>query len=282
MAYLLNGLTYGALLMVLASGLALMYGLRGVMNLAHGGLYMLAAYLGYSIAERTNFWLALVAAPAVLGLVGFFAERFGLRYLTHREILEIALITLGVEFMLEYVVRLVWGPGTLSLAAPPGLQGSLSIFGTVYPTYRFVVLVVGFVLMALLVVWLQRSRIGLYVRAASHDRETTSMMGVDIDRVSTAVVALSAGLAGFAGVLSAPYVPISPGMGTEILIPVLIIVVVGGLGSVGGAAVAALGYGLISTTGTTYLPSVATVLPFAALIAVLVLRPTGLAGQRVH
>lgn len=282
MVHLLNGLTYGALLMVLASGLAMMYGLRGVMNLAHGTLYMFGAYLGYTVAGATNFWVALVTVPLLLAIVGLVLERIALRRLAGREVLEVALITLGAALMLEYVALYIWGAVDLSLSPPELLSGSSRLLGTTYPTYRLFVLVAGFAIMAGLALWLQRSRIGLFIRAASLDRETASMLGVNIDRVSLVVVGLATGLAGAAGILAAPYVAINPGMWSEILIPSLVVVVVGGLGSVAGAAIAALGYGLVQTAGATLVPEFSLIAPFVALIAVLALRPTGLAGQRVH
>ena len=278
---LLNGLTFGALLMVLASGLAMMYGLRGVMNFAHGALYMFGAYFGYSIAGATNFWVALAVVPIVMAVAGLLIERFALRHLIGREILEVALATFGVALVLEHLIIDRWGRRDLGLRAPAGLDGVTSVFGRPYPTYRLFVLIVGYTSMAALIVWLRRSQIGLHVRAASHDRETTSMMGVDIDRVSAVVVAMSVALAGLAGVMAGPYLSLSPGMGTDILIPSLIVVVIGGLGSIPGAMVAALGLGLLQTFGASLPSTVAQFLPYLALIVVLAVRPQGLGGRRV-
>lgn len=280
-ASLLNGLTYGALLMVLASGLGLMFGLRGVMNFAHGALFMLGAYLATTVAEATSFWAALLVVPAILAVIGVAAERLGFAHLVGREILEVALATFGAALVVEHLILEVWGRQDLRLPAPEAITGATSVFGTPYPTYRLFVLVVGVGLTAALLLWVRRSRIGLYVRAASHDRETTAMMGVDIDRVSMVVVAISFALAGLAGVLAGPYLGVSPGMGTAILIPSLIVVVIGGLGSVGGAAAAALGLGLLQTFGASLPPTLAVFLPFAALIVVIVARPQGLAGKEV-
>lgn len=278
---LLNGLAFGSLLMVLASGLAMMYGLRGVMNFAHGALYMFGAYLGYSVVGVTNFWVALVVIPVVLALAGVVVEVSALRHLIGREPLEVALATFGAALVIEHAITEVWGRQDLALPAPEGLIGATSVLGSPYPTYRLFVLVVGFALMGSLLMWLRRSRIGLYVRAASHDRETTSMMGVDIDRVSAVVVAISFALAGLAGILAGPYLSLSPGMGTDILIPSLIVVVIGGLGSIGGAMVAALGLGLLQTFGAALPASVAVFLPYLALIVVLAARPQGLGGKQM-
>lgn len=243
---------------------------------------MLGAYIGYSVAQASSFWLALVAAPLALAGIGLVAERFGLRYLSHRPVLELALLTLGVAFVIEHVVITVWGAQDLALPAPAALQGPVDVFGTSYPAYRLFVIVVAFALMGALALWLRTSRTGLYIRAASHDRETTSMMGVHIDRVSTTVVALAAALAGLAGVLAGPYLALTPGMGTQVIIISLVVVVAGGLGSIGGAAVAALAFGLIQTVGTSIGPAVSVLTPYVLLIAILLWRPTGLAGRRAH
>ena len=155
------------------------------------------------------------------------------------------------------------------------------MFGTDYPTYRLLIIGIAAVLASALVLWLNRSRTGLYIRAASHDTETSSILGVNTDRVSLVVVCLGAALAGLAGTLAAPYFSVQPGMGQAILITVLIVVVVGGIGSIGGAMVAGLGLGVIQIIGNVYVPSVAVLVPYMLLIVVLLWRPTGLAGKRV-
>jgi len=282
MIQVLNGLTYGALLMVLTSGLALIFGLRGVMNIAHGALYMLGAYLSFVIAGHVGFWAALCAVPVILALVGLLLERFGFRYLTGHDVISVSLLTLGIAMVLEFVALKIWGPNPRSVDPPSMLSGSAQLFGMTYPTYRLFVLVAGAAVMLALAAWLSRSRVGLYVRAAVHDRETSAMMGVDIDRVSIIVVTLSTALAGLAGVLASPYLALSPSMGHEIIVPTLIIVVVGGLGSVAGAAMAAVAWGLIETVGTVVVPSVAQLLPYVALVLILLWRPTGIAGSRLH
>lgn len=277
----LNGIALGALYTVLAAGLALVYGLRGVMNLAHGGLYMFGAYLAYALARSANFWVALVVAPLALAVVGCLLEYFALRPLQRRSLLELALITLGLAFILENIVVRIWGRQTLSVALPSALQGSTELLGVTYPKYRLFLVAVGLGLTLVLMVWLRRSRIGLFVRAASQEGEITAMMGVDIDRVSALVVALSAAFAGVAGVLASAYLAVEPGMGSDILITSLIVVVIGGLGSIGGAVAAGMGLGMLQTIGSVQVPEVAALVPYVVLIAVLVWRPMGLAGKRV-
>lgn len=277
---LLNGIALGALYTVLSSGLALVYGLRGVMNLAHGAKYMLGAYLAYAFAAEFGFWVALVLAPICLAVVGVAFEALALRRLQNRGHLELALVTLGIAMIAENLIVRKWGRQTLAIRLPESLSGSTTLVGVTYPTYRLFLIVVGLGSTLLLMGWLRRSRIGLYVRAASHDGETTAMMGVNIDRVSIVVVALSAAFAGLAGVLAGAYLAIEPGMGGEILVTALIVVVIGGLGSIGGAIAAAMGLGMLEAIGSVYVPELAALLPYVALIGVLVWRPMGLAGTR--
>lgn len=281
LAQFLNGVALGALLMILSSGLAMIYGLRGVMNFSHGALYMLGAYLAYAVTSHASFWLALVVAPLGLAVVGAVLELAFFRRLQKRSHIEVGLITFGIALVIDRAIVLIWGQETLPVSAPAALNGTANVLGTDYPTYRLLVIAVAAIMAAGLVVWLRRSRTGLHIRAASHDNETSSILGIDVDRVSLVVVCLGAALAGLAGTLAAPYFSVQPGMGQSILITVLIVVVVGGIGSIGGAMVAGLGLGLIQVMGNVWLPSVAVLVPYALLIAVLLWRPTGLAGRRL-
>ena len=280
MAQLLNGLALGSLFMILSSGLAMIYGLRGVTNFAHGALYMAGGYLAYSVSANFSFWLALLVAPAGLAVLGAVLELGFFRRLQHRSHIEVGLVTLGIAMILERAVVLLWGERTLSVPAPPGLDGTTSLLGTDYPTYRLLVIGIAVALAVALTWWLRASRLGLHIRAASRDVETAGILGVNTDRVGLVVVCLGAALAGLAGTLAAPYVSVHPAMGSAILVNVLIVVVVGGVGSVGGAMVAGMALGLLQTMGTVWLPSYAVLVPYAALVAVLLWRPSGLAGSR--
>jgi branched-chain amino acid transport system permease protein len=282
LAQLLNGLALGALLMILSSGLALIYGLRGVMNFSHGALYMLGAYLAFEVTSSgMSFWLALIIAPLGLAIVGAVLELGLFRRLQERSHIEVGLVTFGIALVLERVVVLIWGDDTHPVPAPAAIDGTTSVLGTAYPTYRLIIILIAAAMAAALVVWLRRSRTGLHIRAASHDTETSSILGINTDRVSLVVVCLGAALAGLAGTLAAPYFSVQPGMGQAILITVLIVVVVGGVGSVGGAMAAGLLLGVITIMGQVWLPSAAVVVPYALLILVLLWRPTGLAGKRL-
>jgi branched-chain amino acid transport system permease protein len=264
-----NGLVYGALLVVMCSGLALIYGLRRVINFAHGSLYMLGAYVGYSVAIRSNFWLALAAAPAVMALVGVLLDRFGFRLLQDRDPLSVVLVTFGLLLVIEDFVQTVWGNDSLAMPAPAILNVSIDFFGTLLPAYRLAVIGIGAAVALGLTLWLRYSRAGLFVRAASTDPTTTAMQGVNTDALSAAVVGIGTALAGLAGVVAAP-----------LLIDSFVVVVIGGLGSLAGAFVAAIALGLVQAIGAVYLPELSEILPFLLMVAVLLWKPTGLAGSR--
>jgi branched-chain amino acid transport system permease protein len=282
LAQLLNGLALGALLMILSSGLAMIYGLRGVMNFSHGALYMLGAYFAYEVTSRgLSFWVALIVAPLGLAFVGAALELGFFRRLQERNHIEVGLITFGIALVIDRVIVLVWDDDTHPVSAPGALAGTTNVLGTAYPTYRLFIIGVALAMAVVLVLWLRNSRTGLHIRAASHDTETSAILGINVDRVSLVVVCVGAGLAGLAGTLAAPYFSVSPGMGQAILITVLIVVVVGGIGSIGGAMAAGLLLGMIQIMGNVWVPSVAALVPFALLIVVLLWRPTGLAGKRV-
>ena len=277
---LFNGLVYGALLIVMCSGLALIYGLRRVVNFAHGSLYMLGAYLGYSIAQQSNFWVALVAAPAVMALFGVLLDRYGFRLLQDRDPLTVVLVTFGLLLVIEDFVQSVWGKSNLSVPAPELLSASIDLLGTPVPAYRIAVIAVGAVVALGLSLWLRFSKIGLFVRAASTDPVTTAMQGVNTDALSAGVVGLGTALAGLAGVVAAPFLSLSPSMSSDVIIDSFVVVVVGGLGSLAGAFVAAMVLGMVQALGAVYLPDTAVLLPFVLMVAVLIWKPAGFAGSR--
>lgn len=277
---ILNGLVYGSLLMIMASGLVLIYGLRRVVNFAHGSLYMLGAYIAYSVSLYVNFWIALAASVSILAVIGFCLDRFGFRLLQDRDPLTVMLATFGLLLIFEDLVQSVWGKQSYSLVAPETLQGAVDLFGTPFPVYRLLLIAVGLLVAAGLIGWLRFSRMGLFIRAASTDPVTTAMQGVNTDQISGGVVAVGAALAGLAGVVSGPFLSLAPTMGSDILIDSFVVVVVGGLGSFGGAFAAAMILGQLQALGAVYLPEFAALLPFALMTAVLIWRPSGIAGSR--
>jgi branched-chain amino acid transport system permease protein len=277
---LFNGLVYGALLIVMCSGLALIYGLRRVVNFAHGSLYMLGAYLGYSISLHSNFWVALVAAPAIMAVFGVLLDRYGFRLLQDRDPLTVVLVTFGLLLVIEDLVQTTWGKSNLSVPVPEALAFSVDLFGTPVPAYRLSVIVIGLLVALGLSLWLRFSKVGLFVRAASTDPVTTSMQGVNTDFLSAGVVGLGTALAGLAGVVAAPFLSLSPAMSSDVIIDSFVVVVIGGLGSLAGAFIAALVLGMVQAIGAVYLPDAAVLLPFVFMIGILIWKPSGFAGSR--
>jgi branched-chain amino acid transport system permease protein len=278
--HIFNGVVYGALLIIMCSGLALIYGLRRVVNFAHGSLYMLGAYIGYSVAMQSNFWVALVIAPAVMAVFGVALDRWGFRLLQDRDPLTVVLVTFGLLLIIEDGVQSFWGKTNYSLPAPPALAASIDLFGHAVPAYRIAVIVVGAAVALGLTLWLRYSRAGLFVRAASTDPTTTAMQGVNTDALSGFVVGLGTALAGLAGVVAAPFLSLSPAMSSDVIIDSFVVVVIGGLGSLAGAFVAAMVLGLVQALGAVWLPDTAVLLPFMLMVAVLLWKPSGLAGSR--
>lgn len=278
--HLFNGLVYGALLIVMCSGLALIYGLRRVVNFAHGSLYMLGAYLGYSIALQSNFWIALLVSPALMAVLGVVIDRWGFRLLQDRDPLSVVLVTFGGLLVIEDLVQTVWGKSNLSVSAPAALAFSVDLWGTPVPAYRIGVIVVGAAVAIGLTLWLRHSRVGLFVRAASTDPVTTAMQGVHTDALSAMVVGLGTALAGLAGVVAAPFLSLSPSMSSDVIIDSFVVVVIGGLGSLAGAFIAAMALGLVQALGAVWLPDASVLLPFLLMVAILLWKPAGFAGSR--
>ena len=277
----LNGCAYGMLLFLLAAGLSLIFGLMEIVNLAHGGFYLLGAYVGLSLVRWTgSFWLALVVAPLVTAGAGFLLEWPLLRPLYRRTHLDQILLTFGFAFVLTDVTRWLWGADVQSMPAPPGLDRSVAILGTLFPAYRLFVIGAGAALAFGLWIGLARSRLGAIVRAGVANREMTQALGIDIAAVFTGVFVFGAGLAGLAGVAATPILGVFPGVDFEILIVTLIVVVVGGLGTLGGAFWASLLVGEAETFGKVLLPQAALVVIYLVMAAVLLARPGGLFGAR--
>jgi branched-chain amino acid transport system permease protein len=280
-AQLANALALASLLTILASGLALIFGLRDVMNFGHGALYMLGAYLAYTVTKLMSFWAALIIVPILLALLGIVFELAVLRPLQKRSHMDVALVTFGLGLIIGPAVHKIWGTVPLSVDPPAVLAGSIHLLGTQYPVYRLFLIAIGFSTCLALAAWLKYTRTGMHTRAVSQQPHIARMMGVNTDRLSLLVVCLGTAFAGLAGVLAGPYLSVDPGMGATILISCLIVVVVGGLGSIGGAVAAALVYGFIQVIGTVLFPSVAVLAPYLLLFAVLLWRPQGFGRGRV-
>lgn len=276
----LNGLVYGSLLFVLASGLVLIYGLRRVINFAHGALYMLGAYVGYSVAIRFGFLPGVVAACLVLAAVGLLLDLLVFRELADRQPVVTVLVTFGVLLILEDLVRTLWGTGNYAIDPPAALSGVVQIAGAPFPVYRLFIVAASASMVAGLVLWLRCTRSGLWVRAASHDPAVAAMCGVRTNLLGPLVVGLGAAFAGIAGIVAAPFLSLNPSMGSEILVLSFVVTVVGGLGSFSGAFVSAMVLGQVQAFGIVHLPELAALLPFLLMALVLVFRPQGLLGSK--
>ena len=274
----LNGLVYGGLLYVLAVGLVLIFGLRRVVNFAHGGLFMIGSYVGFTLAAQGFFLGGLALAVITLAALGVLLDGVVFRPLQREDQIVTVLVTFGILLVLQDVVQSIWGKDFLTLKPPSYLAGSVAVFGSEFPLYRLFVIGIAIIVAAGLTIWLRTSRIGLYVRASSVDPVTTAIQGVDTNRVSAIVVAIGAALAGLSGMVAAPLMALSPSMGSYILIDSFIVVVVGGLGSFSGAFIAALLIGEIHNFGVVFVPWAATLIPFVLMVAVLIWRPVGAAS----
>ena len=276
----LNGLSFGALLFVLASGLSLVFGMMDVVNLAHGAFYMLGAYVALSVVQVTgSFWLAMLAAPLALALLGLVLEPLLLRRLRGRH-LDQVLLTIGVSLVIVDLIGLAWGREVRSLSAPPGLDGSVTLIGGVYPVYRLFVMAFGAALAIAMAVIYRRTKIGMLIRAGVEDAEMLGALGVNTNRLFASTFATGAALAGLAGVIAAPVFGVQPGMDTDPgLLYSLVVVVVGGLGTLSGAVAGSVLVGPADTFGKVLFQDVALAVIFAIVALVLLLKPTGLLGR---
>ena len=274
---LLNGLQLASLLFLLSVGLSVVFGLMNFINLAHGTLYMLGAFIGLSLERWTgSYWIALALAPLAVAAVGAVFHVVLLRRLQAAAPMKQVLVTFGLIFIGLDSVRYIWGNHTPGMAPPELFAGAVNILGETYPAYRLLVIGLGLVVLVGLVFGLERTRLGAVVRAGVDDRETAMALGIDVERAFFVVFCLGCGLAGLAGVVAAPVLSVYPGMGMSVLILTLIVVVVGGPGSLGGAALGALLIGMAETFGQVLVPEFSSVGIYAVMALVLVLRPGGL------
>ena len=251
----LNSLQFGLMLFLLAAGLTLVFGIMDMINLAHGSLYMIGAYLMASIVQATgSFWLSLPLALAATALVGAALEVTLLRKLYERDHLTQVLATFAIILIANEVVRLIWGTQSIMLNAPAGLTGPVELPGGVrYASYRLAIIGVGVAVAILLYVLVTKTKVGMLVRAGASNREMAVAMGVDIRRLFTVVFAFGAALCALAGAMLGPILAVQVGMGENILILAFVVIIIGGIGSIRGAFVAAVIVGLIDTMGRAFL-----------------------------
>ncbi len=282
----LNGLTQAMFLFLIASGLSLIFGVLGVLNFAHGSLYMLGAYLSYTIASRfvgspAAFWVALILGSIGVALVGGIIESVFLRPVYRREELDQLLVTYALVLIISDLVKLAWGAENRSGSRPALLAGSVDIAGRDFPTYNLFVLAVGPLVALGLWLLLRRTQFGRLVRAAANDREMVGVVGVNVTGLFTGVFMLGAWLGGLGGGLAAPIGAIYPGMDVEVIVESFIVVVVGGMGSLGGTLLGALIIGQLNAFGILFFPRFAIVFVYILMAVVLVIRPWGLLGRPV-
>src|ERR687889_835446 len=276
---LLNGLTFAALLFLVSSGFTLIFGLMRIVNLAQGSLYLIGGYIGLSVVRSTgSFWLALPAAALAIGMLGLLVERGLLRRVRGRPMSEI-LLTVGLSFISADLALAIWGGDPITLDVPGAIDGRTQILGVTYPVYRLCVVALGLAVAGGLWALLERTRIGAMVRAGVDDREMAEALGINVKLVFTGVFALGALLAGLAGVVGGAYLSLFPCADTQILTYALVVVVVGGMGSLRGAVLGALLVGLICVFGQALVPNLAYYVLFAPMALVLILRPQGLFGR---
>lgn len=279
---LLNGLSWGMLLFLISVGLTTVFGVLGVLNFAHGSLYMLGAYFSMQTLRLfPNFWLGLLVGPLLAAGIGALIEVTLLRRVYGRDITFQLLLTFAVLLVLDDAVRLIWGPGFYVVDPPNLLAGTVSVVGTPYPVYRLFLVTVGILAGAGLWFFFQRTRWGRIIRASAMDREMAEAIGVRVPLLFTGVFALGTWLAAVGGALAAPQQSVGPAMGERIIIESFIVVVCGGLGSFPGALVGALILGLLESFGTAFAGAAQMALPYFLLALVLLTRPRGLFGEEV-
>ncbi|MFO7482301.1 branched-chain amino acid ABC transporter permease [Oceanibaculum nanhaiense] len=275
----LNGLQLGTMLFLMAAGLTLVFGIMHLINLAHGSLYMIGAYVAATVQQATgSFTLGLLAALPAAALTGMAMEAIALRRLYDRDHLDQVLATFGLILFFNELVKIIWGPQAYFMDVPAALSGSVEILpGAPYPAYRLAIVATGIAAALFLYLLITRTRIGMLIRAGATNREMVNALGVNVDRLYMLVFGLGAALAGLAGVMAGPLLALEVGMGENILILAFVVIVIGGIGSVRGAFVAALLVGLADTFGRVLLPGALSEMTIYILMAaILVWRPQGL------
>ena len=294
LSQVLNGLQLGVLLFLLAAGLTLVFGIMSFVNLAHGSLYMLGAYFGAAFFARTeSFVLGLIAAVVGAGLVGLLLDRFALTKLYERDHLDQVLATFGLILFFNELIRIIWGPSSVFMQVPDALSSTVEFAGFSYPSYRLAIIAAGVAVAVGLYLLIQKTRVGMLIRAGATNAAMVAALGVNIKWLNTLVFALGAALAGLAGVMAGPIVSVQPGMGEPVLILTLVVIIIGGLGSIRGAFYAALIVGVVDTLGRAFMPTImrtlferstadaagpalASMLIYLFMAVVLALKPQGL------
>jgi branched-subunit amino acid ABC-type transport system permease component len=283
-----NGLIIALGIYLIASGLSLVFGVLGILNFAHGSLYMYGAFFVFTFTRHVlgsvpgNFWIALVIVPVLIAWLGVCVEMGFLRPIYQADPLYQLLLTYGLVLVFGDLVKLLWGAENLSVSRPPGFEGTISILGHLFPSYQVWVLIpISLAAMVGLYLFLNHTHLGSIVRAATQDREMIGALGVNVRLLYTGVFAIGAYLGGLGGAVLAPMGALYPGMDFDIIIDVFLVVVLGGLGSMSGTALGALIFGELRSFGILFVPQFETLFIYILMAIVLVTRPQGLLGKQV-
>ena len=279
--FFLHGLAYAGLLFLVSSGLTLIFGMMNVLNFAHAAMYMIGAYLSYTIIMQMTgqFWMALMICPVILFIIGALVERFLLRRVHAQGHLGELLLTFGLAYIITELVKWHWGNYPLAVNVTGFLNGTITIFGFIYPISRIFVFVAAVLVGGVMALILYKTRLGIILRASVNDSEMTNILGVNVPLVFMGVFAFGTALSGFAGVIAGPLLSTFPGMAQAILIDAFVVIVVGGFGSLGGAVVAALLIGQLQSFGVLLIPKLSVALVYLLMAAVLIIKPSGLFGE---
>jgi branched-chain amino acid transport system permease protein len=275
---LMNGVQYGLLLFLIASGLTLVFGVMGILNLAHGSMYMVGAYLAWYFTNTTgSFGMAAVISAIVALLLGILIERTLIIRLYRRNHLDQVLLTIGLIFVFNALQSLLWGNDPLGVAVPAWLDGAIPLTDMIeYPVYRLFVSLLCILIAIGMYLTINRTRLGMLIRAGESNRDMVEGLGVEINRLYTLVFAAGVALAAIAGIVSAPMVSVVPGMGEHVLISCFVVVVIGGMGSIRGAFVGALMVGIVDTFSSIMLPQVSSMMIYILMAVILLVKPKGL------
>ena len=276
----LNALQLSMLLFLLSVGLTVIFGLMHFVNLAHGALYAVGAYIAATFSGMLGYWAGFIAAPLIVAEIGLLLYAFLIRRMRRSGPMAQVLVTFGLIFVLLDLTRIVWGDIALGIETPEILSSRIEIGSIAYPVYRLFIIGLGATIFAILALVLTRTQIGAMIRAGVDNDQMAACLGINVERLFLGVFCVGCGLAGLAGAVAAPVLSVTPDMGLQILIPTLIVVVIGGLGSLWGAMAGSLIFGFVQTFGAVLLPGLASVLIYGLLAAILILRPTGLLPAR--
>jgi branched-chain amino acid transport system permease protein len=281
LVFFLHGLAYAGLLFLVSSGLTLVFGMMNVLNFAHAAFYMLGAYVAFSVMQHSgSFWPAIVVSPMILFTLGVFVEKFLLRRVHARGHVYELLLTFGLAYVIQESVKFLWGTAPQAMTVNGFLADTITLFGATYPIYRLFIFGVSVAVGSLMALVLYKTRIGIIVRAAVDDSEMVEALGINVPFLFMAVYATGAALSAFAGVIAGPLLSVFPGMAESILIDAFVVVVVGGMGSLGGAVLASFLIGELQSFGVLWFPKFSMVLIYLMMALVLILKPEGLFGEK--